>query len=89
MFLPDNDHLHNRIHFQFKKLFKSKNMANSMTGLLIASASSGVALVGYLGAWWPAAGSGWLAVFAVQCVLYAVVFIGTAPIENGEVGRAS
>jgi len=28
-------------------------------------------------------------VFAVQCVLYAVVFIGTAPIENGEVGRAS
>jgi hypothetical protein len=81
--------LHNRIHFQFKKLFKSKNMANSMTGLLIASASSGVALAGYIGSWWPVAGSEWLAVFAAQCMLYAVVFIGTAPIENGEVGRAS
>lgn len=89
MFLPDNDHLHNRIHFQFKKLFKSKNMANSMTGLLIAGASSGVALAGYLGSWWPAAGSGWLAVFAAQCILYAVAFIGTASIKNTEVGRTS
>jgi hypothetical protein len=89
MFLPDNDHLHNRIHLRFKALFKSPTMANSMTGLLIASASSGVALVGYLGSWWPAAGSEWLAVFAAQCMLYALVFIGTAARENGEVGRAS
>ena len=89
MFLPDNDHLHNRIHLRFKKLFKSPTMANSMTGLLLASASSGVALAGYLGSWWPAAGSGWLVIFAAQCILYAVVFIGTAPVEDGEVGRVS
>ena len=89
MFLPDNDHLHNRIHFHFKKLFKSQNLANSLTGVLIASASSGVALAGYLGSWWPAAGSGWLVVFAAQCMLYTVVFIGTAPIEKGVVGRVS
>ena len=32
IFLPDNDHLHNRIHFHFQKRFRSATVANSLTG---------------------------------------------------------
>ena len=32
-------------------------LANSLTGLSIASASARIALAGYLGAWWPITGS--------------------------------
>ena len=39
---PDNDHLHNRVYAYFKSVFKSKNMANSATGLSIAAGSSGL-----------------------------------------------
>ena len=78
MFLPDNDHLHNRVHAYFKRQFKSANMANSVTGLSISAATAGVALVGYLGEWWPVTGSEWLMVFFLQCGLYGVVFLGTA-----------
>jgi UDP-GlcNAc:undecaprenyl-phosphate GlcNAc-1-phosphate transferase len=74
VFLPDNDHLHNRVHQFFKRQFKSANMANSLTGLSIAGATAGVALVGYLGAWWPVTGNEWLGVFIGQCAIYGVVF---------------
>lgn len=74
VFLPDNDHLHNRVHQFFKRQFKSANMANSLTGLSIAGATAGVALVGYLGAWWPVTGTEWLGVFIGQCAIYGVVF---------------
>ena len=82
MFLPDNDHLHNRIHVQFKKHFKSQNMANSMTGLSISTMSAGLALAGYLAAWWPITGHGWLIIFCGQCVLYGFVFMQTAQVEE-------
>ncbi|MDB4322331.1 undecaprenyl/decaprenyl-phosphate alpha-N-acetylglucosaminyl 1-phosphate transferase [bacterium] len=82
MFLPDNDHLHNRIHVQFKKHFKSQNMANSMTGLSISTMSAGLALAGYLAAWWPITGHGWLIIFCGQCVLYGFVFLLTAQVEE-------
>ena len=49
-------------------------MANSLTGLSIAGATAGVALVGYLGAWWPVTGTEWLGVFIGQCAIYGVVF---------------
>ena len=45
--LPDNDHLHNRIHYHFQRWVSSKTLANSMTGILIAFFSSGLALVGF------------------------------------------
>ena len=83
MFLPDNDHLHNRVHAYFKRQFKSANMANSVTGLSISAATAGVALVGYLGEWWPVTGSEWLMVFFLQCGLYGVVFLGTAKAAYG------
>ena len=82
MFLPDNDHLHNRIHWHFKRRFKSANLANSLTGLLIAAASAGIALAGYLGSWWPVTGSEWFVVFCIQCVLYALVFLQTGRVGD-------
>ena len=71
---PDNDHLHNRIHFQYRKFFKSKNMANSGAGLTVAAASAGVALWGYLAAWWPITSGQWTIIFAAQCVAYGLAY---------------
>ena len=45
---PDNDHLHNRVHTFYKRRFRSKNMANSATGLSIAGMSSGLVLCVYV-----------------------------------------
>jgi len=72
---PDNDHLHNRVHALFKSVFRSKNMANSMTGLLIALGTSGVALVGYVGELLPLTSNLWIFVFMVQAVTYGAVFV--------------
>ena len=80
---PDNDHLHNRIHFQFRKIFKSKNMANSASGLLIAAASSGTVLCGYYANWWPVTSEQWGWVFLIQCLLYFVTYylINKTPVQ--------
>ena len=74
MLLPDNDHLHNRIHFHFKKWFKSKTLANSLTGALIVFWSSGLALLGYTEEWWSATSDQWAWVFLFQCALYLLAF---------------
>ena len=79
---PDNDHLHNRVHAYFKSVFKSKNMANSATGLSIAAGSSGVALVGYVGELAPLSSNLWIFVFLVQCGLYGLIFISTGKASN-------
>ena len=44
----DENHLHNRLHFHYRKLFRSKTLANSLVGLTIAVFTSGIALIGYL-----------------------------------------
>ena len=74
---PDNDHLHNRIHSQYRKLFRSKNLANSASGLSLAAASSGVVLLGYLSNWSPITSEQWAFVFAAQCLLYAFAYCVT------------
>ncbi|MGB2045515.1 MAG: MraY family glycosyltransferase [Porticoccaceae bacterium] len=79
---PDNDHLHNRVHALFKSIFKSKNMANSMTGLSIALGTSGVALVGYLGAFLALTSNLWIFVFMTQAVIYGVVFASLGKTES-------
>jgi len=71
---PDNDHLHNRIHFQYRKVFKSKNMANSASGLTVVSLSSGIALWGYLTDWLPVVSEQWSLVFLVQCLAYGLCY---------------
>ena len=77
IFLPDNDHLHNRVHFHFHGWFRSKTLANSMTGFVIVSFSSGLALLGYTEAWWSVTSDKWAWVFLVQCIMYLVAFIVT------------
>ena len=49
-------------------------MANSAAGLTVAFASAGVALWGYLAAWWPITSGQWTVVFAAQCVAYGLAY---------------
>ena len=79
---PDNDHLHNRVYAYFKSVFKSKNMANSVTGLSIALGSSGVALIGYVGELIPISSNLWFFVFLAQCGLYGLIFVTAGKPSN-------
>ena len=72
---PDNDHLHNRVNTVFKGIFRSKNMANSATGLSIALGSSGLVLFIYLAEYIPLTSNLWLWVFALQSALYGLIFM--------------
>jgi UDP-GlcNAc:undecaprenyl-phosphate GlcNAc-1-phosphate transferase len=74
IFLPDNDHLHNRIHYHFQRWLPSKTLANSMTGVLVVASSSGLALVGYVNQWWLVTSHFWGWIFLFQWVGYGVVF---------------
>ena len=74
LFLPDNDHLHNRIHLHFQKRFRSATLANSLTGGVIVASTSGVALMGALWSWLPVTSNQWAAVFGVQCLAYGLTF---------------
>ena len=74
---PDNDHLHNRVHTFYKRRFRSKNMANSATGLSIAGMSSGLVLILYLFDTIPLDSHNWVFVFIAQGVIYAMVFVVT------------
>ena len=79
---PDNDHLHNRVYAYFKSVFKSKNMANSATGLSIAAGSSGLALAGYVGELIPISSNLWFFVFLAQCGLYGLIFVTAGKPSN-------
>jgi UDP-GlcNAc:undecaprenyl-phosphate GlcNAc-1-phosphate transferase len=78
---PDNDHLHNRINTFFKGIFRSKNMANSATGLSIALGSSGLVLFIYLADYIVLTSNLWLWVFAFQSALYGLIFIGIGKLK--------
>ena len=77
IFLPDNDHLHNRIYFYCQSWVRSKTLANSMTGVLIVSLSSGIALLGFIQNWWPVTSDKWIWIFLLQCVIYSLAFFVT------------
>jgi UDP-N-acetylmuramyl pentapeptide phosphotransferase/UDP-N-acetylglucosamine-1-phosphate transferase len=74
LFLPDNDHLHNKIHFHFQKRFRSATVANSLTGGVIVASSAGVAMMGSLFSWLPVTSELWAQVFALQCIAYALAY---------------
>ena len=74
IFLPDNDHLHNRIHYHFQRRLPSKTLANSMTGGLVVASSSGLTAVGYIYQWWPVTSDLWAWLFLFQCIGYGAVF---------------
>ena len=74
IFLPDNDHLHNRIHYHFQRWLPSKTLANSMTGGLVVASSSGLTAAGYIYQWWPVTSDLWAWLFLFQCIGYWTVF---------------
>jgi len=78
---PDNDHLHNRVHSFFRALFSSKTVANSVTGLSIATGSSGFTLVGYVTELLPITSELWWWIFLLQGALYSVVFLITGKVK--------
>ena len=74
MFKPDNYHLHNYIHKHLKAKLRSRVAANSLTGLIIALASTGVA---FFGLHWNCLGptsSEWGWVFIVQVLIYLLSY---------------
>ena len=73
-FSPDNDHLHNRIHFFLRSRLRSQVASNSLTGLLISGSTSGLVVVGYVNEWWPASSNEWGYFFAFECFMYGFVF---------------
>lgn len=75
MFKPDNFHLHNYIHERLKAKTKSRVAANSLTGLLIAAASTGAAFIGHHYNWLAPKDSAWGWVFCAQVVVYIVVYL--------------
>ena len=74
VFIADNDHLHNRIYFQFEKRLQSPTVANSLTGGSIVLATSGVAFTGYQLEWLAITSQLWILVFGGQCLAYGIMF---------------
>ena len=74
IFLPDNDHLHNRIYFHFQKRFRSATVANSLTGGVIVAFSAGIAILGNFLNWLPVTSQLWAVVFLLQCIAYVFIF---------------
>ena len=74
MFKPDNDHLHNKIYERLRLRTESRVVANSVTGLLIACASTGVAFVGYHWELLSPVDRAWGWVFCAQLLAYLAVY---------------
>jgi UDP-N-acetylmuramyl pentapeptide phosphotransferase/UDP-N-acetylglucosamine-1-phosphate transferase len=72
-FRPDNGHLHNHLHNFYRPFFNSKVMSNSLTGLTISGATSGLALAMYLKSSIPITSNLWFWLFGFQAILYVMV----------------
>ena len=75
IFKPDNFHLHNIIHTRIKRNLKSKVLANSAAGLMIACGSSGVAFMGHYMNWLSPLDSAWGWVFIAQVGVYIICYL--------------
>ena len=73
-FSADNDHLHNRIHRQLKRVIKSRVLSNSLTGIMISGSSAGLTLFAFINQWWLTSSHEWIILFVAQVLLYGVVF---------------
>ncbi|MDA8663905.1 hypothetical protein N9L66_02980, partial [Porticoccaceae bacterium] len=71
---PDNDHLHNRLHRFYRQKVKSRNLANSLTGLSIACATSGGVFIIYLVDGISLTSHNWWFIFLSQAVAYGALF---------------
>lgn len=82
VFLPDNDHLHNRLYFYLRERTKSQTLSNSLTGLLIVFFSSGLTLIIFLLEIWSVNSNYWFILFASQWGLYLFAFLIFAKNEH-------
>jgi UDP-N-acetylmuramyl pentapeptide phosphotransferase/UDP-N-acetylglucosamine-1-phosphate transferase len=73
-FRPDDGHLHNHLHNFYRPLFSSKVMPNSLTGLSISGATSGLALAMYLQSSIPITSNLWFWLFGFQVILYVAAY---------------
>jgi UDP-N-acetylmuramyl pentapeptide phosphotransferase/UDP-N-acetylglucosamine-1-phosphate transferase len=76
-FLPDNEHLHNRLFRNVRRYVNSPVLANSLTGLLVSGFTSGITVLGYVQVWWDVSDSDWFLLFVAQIVLYLSVYWAT------------
>jgi UDP-N-acetylmuramyl pentapeptide phosphotransferase/UDP-N-acetylglucosamine-1-phosphate transferase len=74
MFKPDNYHLHNYIYEQLKAKTRSRVAANSLTGLIIACASTGIAFLGLSWEFLDATSNQWGWVFIAQVMVYLLSY---------------
>ena len=74
MFKPDNYHLHNYIHTHLKTKTRSRVAANSLTGLIVALSSTGVAFFGLNWDLIDATSSDWGWVFVGQVLVYLLSY---------------
>jgi len=81
---PDNNHLHNLLHDRLRAKTKSRVVANSITGLIIAGASTGVALIGSHFSWLSPVDSAWGWVFIGQIGLYAIGYLWLLCSDRGK-----
>jgi len=68
----DNGHLHNRLYTFYAQKFTSRTTPNSLTGLTISGASSGVCLIIYALGWIPVESNAWFGVFGLQFAVYLI-----------------
>jgi len=74
MFLPDNHHLHNRLHEFLRQYLRGSGLPNAVTGLAITMATSGLSVGLYYFGWLTALDGRWLPVFLTQCFVYGLVY---------------
>ena len=74
MFLPDNHHLHNRLHALLRRHVKGSGLPNALTGVAIALSTSGVSLCLYYFGWLTAMDERWALVFLIQCLVYGLAY---------------
>ena len=71
-FQADNGHLHNRLYRFYAQRCESRVAPNSLTGLTISGASSGVCLMVYALGWIPIQSNVWFGVFGLQFAVYLI-----------------
>jgi UDP-GlcNAc:undecaprenyl-phosphate GlcNAc-1-phosphate transferase len=74
MFLPDNHHLHNRLHAFLRRYLRGAGLPNAVTGVTITMATSGLSVFLYYFGWLTALDERWLMVFLAQTVVYGLVY---------------
>ena len=68
----DNGHLHNRLYAFYAQKFTSPTTPNSLTGLTLSGASSGVCLMIYALGWIPIQSNAWFGIFGLQFAVYLI-----------------